>query len=282
MSSRMSLRLVASVLATVVLAVGGCESKSGNPSGTSPPSPSGSDGRTPAGGGTTPAAKTPTPPAKTTPDVKLTAEEFYKESQKDSNYLISKHASKLVELTGVVRAAKLDFGGDPILLLFGGDTKSLVNCPVGDRNHWSKAFPGQTVTLWGTAPSSIYDPKLFVWNIKSVTGPEPAKMTAEEFVKAYIADPEATEKKYKGEHIILSGEVAGPEMYEKDVVGFSLSLKEKKPLLVCNVAGMRGEKEAAFVKSVAKPGQKLKVIVEFDGYYADKITMRGHVIDPPY
>src|SRR5262245_14241923 len=219
MSPRMCLRLAAPLFATVAFTVGGCESKSSNSSQPPPPSVVGSDTASPAGKGTAPVATTP---AKTVPDVKLTAEEFYKECKTDSNYLISKHASKLVELTGVVRAAKLDLGGDPILLLFGGDTTSLVNCPVGDRNPWSKAFPGQTVTLWGTVPSSIYDPKLFVWNIKSVTGPEPPKMTAEEFVNAFVADPEAAEKKYKGTHIILSGEVAGPEMYEKDVVGFSL------------------------------------------------------------
>ncbi len=182
----------------------------------------------------------------------------------------------------MVDEAKLDFGGDPILMLLGGGTTSLVNCPVGDRNHWSKVFPGQTVTLWGTAPASIYDPKLFVWNIKSVTGPEPAKMTAEEFVKAYMADREATETKYKDKCIILTGEVAEPEMREKDVVGFSLSLKEKKPLLACHVAGSRGEKESALVKRVAKAGQKVTVVVKFDWYDAGKIFMVGHVIDPPY
>src|SRR5262245_12840561 len=191
MTSRVSLYLGGAAFATVALTVGGCDSKSSNTS-QPPPTPSarGSETGTGAGGG---AASIENTNAKTVPDVKLSAEELYKESQKDSNFLIAKHASKLVQVTGVVRAAKLDFGGDPILLLAGGDGTSLVNCPVGDRNHWSKVYPGQTVTLWGTIPKSIYDPKLFAWHIKSVTGPEPPKLTAEEFVKAFVADPEAAE-----------------------------------------------------------------------------------------
>jgi hypothetical protein len=267
------------------LAVGGCGPKSGDPS---PPAPSrGSDTGSTSPGATapaTPADNTKTTPAKTVPDIKLTAEELFKESKKDSNFLIAKHASKLVELTGVVDQARLDLGGDPILFLLGGGGGGLdrVNCPVGDPNHWSKAFPGQTVTLWGTIPSSIYDPKRFVWNIKSVTGPEPPRLTAEEFVKAFAADPEASEKKCKGKRVILSGEVAEPKMNQKRLVGFILSLKEKKPSVVCYVIGFGGDKEEAFVKRVAKPGQKVTVIVEFDGYYSDEINMRGHVIDPPY
>jgi len=282
MSTRMSLHSVGAVFGAVAITVGGCESKSSTSSMPSPPSVNGSHTATPPGNGTAPADNTTTTPAKSAPDVKLTAEELYKESQKDSNFLIAKHAGKLVELTGVVYVARLDLGGDPSLFLLAGGEAGRVNCPVGDRNHWSKAFPGQTVTLWGTIPSSIYDPKRFVWHIKSVTGPEPPKLTADEFVKAFVADPEATEKKYKGKHSILSGQVAEPRMQNNNLVGFTLSLTEKKPLLVCYVIGFGGEKETAFVKGVAKPGQKVTVIVEFDGFYSDEINMRGHVIDPPF
>ena len=284
MSAPGSLYLRALVFAAVALAVAGCGPESTSPSSSPALSSRSSDsGRT--GGGQTPPTedKTTTTPEETIPDFKLTAEELYQESKKDRNFLINKHAGKLVELTGVVYRALLDLGGNPTLLLNGSRDMDRVNCPVGDRNHWSKAFPGQTVTLWGTVPSSSSDPKPFVWNIKSVTGPEPPRVAVEELVKAFAADPEAAEKKYKGKHLIVTGEVAVPQMQNGVLVGFSLKSLEKKPSLVCYVvSGGRGEKEQAFVKSVAEPGQKATVLVEFTAFYSDQISMTGHVIDPPY
>ena len=43
-----------------------------------------------------------------------------------------------------------------------------------------------------------------------------------------------------------------------------------------------GEKVTNFVKGVAKPGQKVTVAVEFDGYDGSEISLRGPIIDPPY
>jgi hypothetical protein len=271
------------VFAAVALAVTGCGPESTSPSSSpAPPSRSSDSART-GGGQTPPAENKSTTPEKTTPDFKLTAEELYQESRKDRNFLINKHAGNLVELTGVVDKAILDLDGNPTLLLNGSKDMDRVNCPVGDRNHWSKAFPGQTVTLWGTVPLSSHDPKPLVWNIKAVTGPEPPKVTIEELVKAFAADPEAAEKKFKGKHLIVTGAVAAPQKQNGVLVGFRLKSMEKKPSLVCYVVSDgRGEKEQAFVKSVAKPGQKVTVLVEFTAYYSDEISMTGHVIDPPY
>ncbi len=274
MSVTKCLRLAVKAFATVAFAIVGCGPGSTRPTPTASPS-SGPDA-------TTPVPATNTAPVKTTPDVKLTAEEFYKESKKDGNYLISKHAGKLVELTGVVSKGLLDFGGDPLLLLIGGGEFDKVNCPVADRNHWSKAYPGQTVTLWGTSPTSAADPIPFVWHIKSATGPEPTKLTADDFVKEVVKDPEAAKKKYKGKHILLTGDVAEPKMYDNKLAGFSLKLKEKEPVIVCYVYGVGGDKETAFVKGVAKPGQKVTVLVEFEGYDAGEISMRGSILDPVY
>src|ERR1051326_3235599 len=181
MPSPIFLCLRAALFATFVLALVGCSPESSK-SGSSPPPPlSGSGPAPPAGGGPAATDNKPPTPAKTTPDVKLTAEELYQESRKDGNFLIAKHAGKLVELTGVVHSAGLDFSGSPFMFLRGGKELQYVNCPLSERNPGSKAFPGQTVTLWGTVPSSSYDPKPFVWNIKSVTGSEPPKVTAEQF-----------------------------------------------------------------------------------------------------
>jgi hypothetical protein len=274
---------VVPVFAIVALAIVGCAPGSTGPN--SPPAPStvSPDQATPADKRAPLVADPKAGPAENTPDAKLTVEEFYKESQKDPNYLINKHAGKLVELTGGVRAAMLDFGGDPVLLLnVGGSEFDRVNCPVGDRNHWSKAFPGQTVTLRGRVPSSVNDPKLFVWEIKSVTGPQPTRLSVEDFVKEVVADPEAAEKKYKGKRVILTGEVAEPKTHEGKLVGVRLSLKEKEPAVVCYAVGAGGSKEEDFVKGVAKPGQKVTVLVELDAYSAGEISLRGPIIDPPY
>ena len=282
MSTTKYLWLYVPVCATVAFAVLGCGRGSRSPDASPAPSTRGADVTIPTGAGSAPTAATTTAPAETAPDVKLTAEEFYKESNKVGGDLISKHPGKLVELTGVVKSARISFGGDPILLLFGGAEGDIVNCDVGDRNPWSKAFPGQTVTLRGMVPKSINDPKPFVWNIESATGPLPPKMTTENFLKEYIANREVMEKKYKGKHIILLGEVAEPKMYEKMLTGFSLRSKEKKPVVVCHVYGLGGQQEEAFVKGVAKPGQKVTVLVEFDGFNNVEISMRGQILDPPY
>jgi hypothetical protein len=267
------------VFAAVAFAIAGCGPRDTSPTASAAPSTRSPDQPTPADKGGPPAAD----PVKGTPDARLTAEEFSNAVKKDSNFLIGKHAGKLVELTGVVEAAKLDFGGDPILLLnAGGKSYSLINCPVADRNHWSKAFPGQTVTLQGRAPTSINDPVPFVWRIQSVTGPQPARMSVEEFVKEVVANPEAAAKKYKGKQIMLTGEVAEPKTHEGKLVGVRLALKEKEPVVVCYAIGLGGEQETAFIRGVAKPGQKVTVVVEYEGYYAGKIDLRGPIIDPPY
>ena len=282
MSTTKYLRLVLPLYATVAFAFVGCGPESGKSNPPPAQSPPGSDIALPTGGSTS-ATDTTTAPVKATPDVKLTAEEFRKEVAKDGGYLINKHAGKLVELTGVVDKALLDFGGDTILFLNAGDSVGeRINCPVEDRKLWSKAYPGQTVTLWMNVATSVNDPKPFVWEIKSATGPVPPTIAAEDLLKEFAADQEATEKKYKGKHIILTGEVAEPKMWEKMLTGFSLRSKEKKPVLVCHVIGLGGKKQAAFVEGVAKPGQKVTVLVEYGGYYDGEITLSGRILDPAY
>jgi hypothetical protein len=296
MSTTKRLALTMPVFAMVVVLVAGCRpaSTSSSIGSSNTTTQTGALPTTPTSGTPTPAPDTKTSPLDGSPDVKLTAEEFYKEANKDNNFVINKHAGKLMELAGVVDDARLDFGGDPILFLIGerkvikiGEkeitTNTPVNCPVADRNHWSKAFPGQTVTLRARAPKSINDPVLFKWHIKSVTGAEPPRMTAEEFVKEVVADPEAAETKYKDKHVILTGEVAEAKVRDKRLEGFTLSMKEKTPALVCYVTeSVGGEKAATFVKGVAKPGQKVTVLVKFDAYFNKEISVTGHVIDPPY
>lgn len=267
------------IFAAVAFAIVGCGPRDTGSTPSAVPSTHSPGQPTPADKGGPSAAD----PLKGTPDATLTAEEFSNAAKKDSNYLIGKHAGKLVELTGVVEAAKRDFGGDPILLLnAGGTSYSVINCPVADRNHWSKVFPGQTVTLLGRVPTSVNDPVLFVWHIHSVTGPQPTKMSVEEFVKEVVADPEAAGKKYKGKQLMLTGEVAEPQKHEGRLVGVSFALKEKEPVVVCYAIGLGGEKETAFIQGVAKPGKKVTVVVEYEGYYAGKIDLRGPIIDPPY
>jgi hypothetical protein len=276
-------RPVVPVFAALAFAIVGCGPRDTSPTPPTAPSTRRPDQATPAAFGSAAVADPKATAAENTPTAKLTAEEFSNAVKEDSNYLIAKHAGKLVELTGVVEAAKRDFGGDPVLLLnAGGKSYSLINCPVSDRNHWSKAFPGQTVTLRGRAPTSAADPVPFVWHIQSVTGPQPARKSVEDFVKEVVADPEATEKKYKGKPIILTGEVAEPRLHEGKLVGVRLALKEKEPVVVCYAIGLGGEKETAFIRGVAKPGQKVTVVVEYEGYYAGKIDLRGPIIDPPY
>ena len=271
------------VFATVAFAIVGCGQGSSGPNSLATPSTRSPDQTTPADKGSPAAADPKAAPTEGIPDIKLTVAEFHKAAKDNANYLIAMHPGKLVELTGVARSAMLDFGGDPILLL----TPSLesfdnVNCPVGDRNHWSKAFRGQTVTLQGRVPTSVNDPKLFLWYIKSATGYQPARMSVEDFVEEVLADPPATEKKYKDKQVILTGEVAEPKMHDGWLVGVRLSLKEKMPVVVCRAFGFGGEKVTNFVKGVAKPGQKVTVAVEFDGYYGGEISLRGPIIDPPY
>jgi hypothetical protein len=269
--------------ATAALTIVGCGPEKTTPNSPAAPPTRSADQATPADKGSPSAADPKAATGEGTPDVKLTAEQLSKESEKDSNYLINKHAGKLVELTGVVRAAMLDFGGDRVLLLnAGGPSSDRVNCPVGDWDHWSKAYPGQTVTLRGQVPSSVTDPKLFIWNIKSATGPQPPRMSAEDFAKEVVADPEAARKKYKDKHVILTGEVAEPKTHNGMLVGVRFRLKEKEPVVVCYAIGAGGQKEMNFVKGAATPGQKVTVLVEFQGYDAGEIAVRGPIIDPPY
>lgn len=271
-------------MAIVVIVILGCDSKSTRPNPRSESSIRGSRPSTQADKEPAPAAATKPGMLVGTPAVTLTAEEFGKAAREEANYLIAKHAGQLVEVTGLVESVKRDFGGDPILLLNASPKGGyeLINCPLADRNHWSKVFIGQTVTLRGRAPTSATDPVPFVWHIHAVAGPEPAKLTVEAFVKEVLADPEATQEKYKGKPILLTGEVAEPKLHEGNLVGVVLRLAEKEPVVVCYATGVGGEEETNFVRGVAKPGQKVTMAVEYDGYYEGTISLRGPIIDPAY
>jgi hypothetical protein len=233
----------------------------------------------PKGGRPGPTPVGPTPPAPvpavdvTTakPEATYTIQAFLAEMTKDSNFPVSKHRGKVIEMTGVVTG--YGFGPNAgAFMLATGPSRLSDNRPEKTNlgRPWTKALPTQTVTLRALVANSNEVPDPYPWQFIEAKGPPPVAQTAEQLVKERNADSKAFDKKYEYGWVMVTGEVA--EVKKSDGGGneFQLAAGGKEQLL-CTIPGP-GNGAAPLTASqqtALKPGTKVKLLGQPTG---DRLT----------
>lgn len=195
------------------------------------------------------------------PDVVYTVATFDAENSKDFNFLITKHADKVVELTGVVDSfTQLGPVVGSAVWLKGEGVVGLVNCPVADYEPWKKVTPGQTATLRVRAPKSKTDRRPFAWRVVNVTGPAAVEYTAERLSKEWTADKEAVEKKLEGKWLIVTGDVHAIT-FKDNIATVPLAAAGQPLPITCEINTALGIGLAEKLKAL-KAGEKFHVLAK--------------------
>jgi hypothetical protein len=253
-------RLTTFALLACALALVGC-GKNAEPTKPGEPKPA------PPGPGPTPPGPTPpAPPAdlsKAKPEATYTVQQFVAEMTKDSNFPVSKHAGKVIDLTGVVSG--YGFGPNAgAFLLESEPGKPLEARPykAADVSRpWTKALPAQTVVLRAQVGKSNNVPDPYPWQFVEAKGAPPMTQTAEQLVKERAANEVAFNKKYADHWVLVTGTVAEVKKSDGGGTEFRLKAGDKEQLL-CTipdpgfaVAPLTPPQAAAL-----KPGTKVKLL----------------------
>lgn len=217
----------------------------------------------------------PTPPAdlKTAkPDATYTMNAFIAEMTKDRNFPVSKHAGKVIELTGVVRG----YGAGPNAGAFMLETdparpQDARPEKVSGGRPWTKALPTQTVTLRAQVASSTTALDPYPWQFVEAKGAPPAAQTAEQLVKERDTDPKAFGKKYDDAWVLVTGTVAEAKPGTGGPTEFLLAAGEQGQLL-CTIpaTGFAVAPLTPTQQAALKPGTKVKVLGQPTG---DRLTL---------
>lgn len=180
----------------------------------------------------------------------LTARQWSEEFHKDPETTDRKYHNKIVEMTGEVA-----FAGQGVLNLdVGSGYRDSVRCETIDLVPWKKASPGQTVKLRGTGAHDVA--ALVECEIIEVTGSVRA-LTVNQLVQEFLAAKEVTGKKYDGQYMILTGDIAKVhnEEFGKRNVWFKTAIAELD-------LGIQFSREHEAV--IFKTGQQLKALGMFE------------------
>jgi hypothetical protein len=144
-------------------------------------------------------------------------------------------------------------------LLMAGEKQAFsdVTCELTDPEPWTKVVPGQRVKVRGRCTFSEFGPKL-QHGVLLETGPYLAvALSAEQLATEYDADPVATPDRYRGKHLLLSGEIAQKSVGSDGRAVIHLR-GTGKTLVRCEFSSS----ERDFVKSMTV-GQQLRVVGGF-------------------
>lgn len=194
-------RFAALTALVCALALTGCGKKDDAPKAEGEPKPA------PPG----PTPPPPMPPApvdltKAKPDGTYTAKAFLAEQKKDGDFLLNRHAGKVVEVTGEIKG--YGYGAREnvaaIILDTGEEiTFDMMVCQLADKEPWKKALPTQQVILRAEVPSKVNPAGILAWQIVEVKGSPPKTFSAEEFSRASATEPE----KYKDKPLFITGTI---------------------------------------------------------------------------
>jgi hypothetical protein len=187
--------------------------------------------------------------ASKTPDAVLTPKELRDEFQKDSKAFLKKYENKLLEVTGKVIDFGYEFGGEVYLQLEG---PGILKVHCKEPEPWSKALPGQTVTLRGNCDP---DWGVRLWEIVKVSGDPPPTFAAEELMKELSSDEAGTNKKIAGKFLIFTGKIT---KIENEGGKIYLTNPEKEPAIRCFM-GSNSKVETARNKAF-QVGQHVKLL----------------------
>lgn len=145
-----------------------------------------------------------------------TVKDWLTEFKKDRTAAEKKYLGKIVELSGTVKTVVChdnDLGAfvlldnEGIIVDFIVTDAVGMSCDVQDPEPWLKLGPGSKVTIRGEG----FGPRLSPATIVKVGPLERIEMKGEELAKEFSKDPKATQKKYKGQWILVDAEVVGKE-----------------------------------------------------------------------
>lgn len=228
-----------------------------------------------------PPPEPPKPPdslARVKPDVVYTVKEYMDASKSNSEFFLTKHPDKVLEVTGVVEDfIQLGSRDAPrsVLWLWGGEgVITRMNYPIPEAEPWKKVVTGQTVTLRWRTPKTAKVAYVFSWEIVEVKGPAALEYSAEQLSNEWASGKKELDEKLKGRWVLLTGEFreakdAGPKM----IISFTAG---GKPLsVVCEFYPATMVSGLDKVKAM-KPGQK----VQFFGKFRDGVLADSKLLEP--
>lgn len=149
-------------------------------------------------------------------DFTMTANDYYKDSNKDAKSH-EKYYRKVVELSGKVSLAYGGHTGDgkPFFkLVTDKGNWDFIHCTTVDPQPWAKIVPGQQIKVKGRDERSLENCVIVDY------GKDPSiTISPEELTKEYQADPEATRKKYDEKYLRLEGDVVSLTLGKKGEIG---------------------------------------------------------------
>jgi hypothetical protein len=186
-------------------------------------------------------------------DFTVTSATFVTQFKKNPGTAHNRYRDKVVELTGKLVAIGNNREGQPEFWLEGPDPAGLdrANCRMATSLPWSKANPGQTVTVKGRADPTIPVARLLDCEIVTVAGDPAPRLTADEFARR-TTDPELRKKQGEQRYLVVSGEI---DRIDASKSGLFLKTQTGKALIHFSPEEYRRLGVASW-----QPGQRIEVI----------------------
>ena len=186
------------------------------------------------------------------PDFVLKAKELAAEVDKlRGDAFLQKYNNKVVEVTGKVEGYEYPGRGNVVKLQL---DHPIMRFECREPHAMSKAMPGQTVTL-RTKGNFLLG--LDNWVIVKVEGEPPLTLAADDFAREYQADAKATEMKYEGRYLVLTGTVQKIDRKSFPVQVF-LTSPGVEPRFACLIPPLA--LEVADKNGWLKEGQKVRLL----------------------
>ncbi|QDV18346.1 tRNA_anti-like protein [Gimesia panareensis] len=250
---RFRCKLMSGFLIICILVLAGCNSDSPNPAPEANP----------------PAAKTEPQNGidnkKTIPEkYSLTATEYFDAYQQDKEAARKKFEGQQIRLTGKVKKLQRTFLGSPLIKLYGTDDPKLMQDQFSNEvsihfplksvvSPWTHIGLDQEITVEGIgddSPAALDD-----CHITEVKGAfKPDYLAAEELLKEFTTDPDATDKKWEYRWLYLTGTIKSVDVNRNQV---ELGTKQKRTALL--------KTDDKFDLQHLKPGQKIEILGHYSG-----------------
>jgi Leucine-rich repeat (LRR) protein len=195
--------------------------------------------------------------SKIAPSFSLSAEKFSEEYKENRNAAEEKYKGKVVELTGVVKSMGRNIADDSYISLEAGKVLFGVMCVTADAEPWAKVAPGQKVKLKGKWPEFSVGAALIYCVFLDTGKYEATALSAEQLAKEYVADPEATTKKYKDKYLVISGEVMDRDFNSAGAASITLKV-DSKVRVKCHFTAFESKQTRSL-----KVGQRVKAIGQY-------------------
>ncbi len=196
--------------------------------------------------------------SKMAPDFSLTAEKYNSDWKENPAEAKLKYENKIIELTGDVNSVVRGSASSGNFINLNAAKEILgVTCYTVDDEPWAKVAEGQTVKLKGKSPVGAGGPALAYSVIVDAGKFKVITISAANLAKEYVANADATAKKYNKKQLIVTGVV----LEKKFNSAGSADIKVKGfGNVAINLGFAASEKD---LTNEIKVGQTIKVVGEF-------------------